>query len=357
MSQLNILQPPQTKGHVSVVKLPDHWFIACTSEELKRKPLAATVQGVPLVLFRERGGRVAALLDRCPHRNVPLSVGKVRQGRLECAYHGWQFDSAGTCRTVPGLCGDAEASARNCPSYATRELDGFVWVYSTADKQPDKEPFRFPFVDDSRYTTVRRSLSMQCTMHAAVENALDVPHTGFLHGGLFRTSKKSNEITVKIKRGPDRVEAEYEGEPAPRGLAGRVLAPGGGMVQHWDRFILPCVAQVEYQLGSRYHVMVSSAFTPVTDFETRMHAAVCIRLPVSGRLIKPVMMPVALRIFQQDSQILKLQTALIRRFGGEQFVHTEIDVLGPHIWHLLRQAERGVRGDTEGSILERRMMT
>src|SRR5690349_4921779 len=87
----------------SLVRLPHSWFILCTSRELGGRPLGRMLQGVPLVLFRGEGGKPAALVDRCPHRNVPLSLGRVREGTLECAYHGWRFDTAGQCRAVPGL--------------------------------------------------------------------------------------------------------------------------------------------------------------------------------------------------------------------------------------------------------------
>src|SRR5262245_26076824 len=96
------LVPPPTKGHLSVARLARHWYVACRSGALGRRPVARTVLGVPLVLFRDAAGGAAALLDRCPHRNVPLSLGHVvPEGHLECAYHGWQFDGTGRCRLVP----------------------------------------------------------------------------------------------------------------------------------------------------------------------------------------------------------------------------------------------------------------
>src|SRR6478752_1870080 len=92
---LELLQAPQTKGHASVVRLPRQWFIVATSDELKNKPIARMLQGVPLVLFRDGEKRAGALLDRCPHRNVPLSAGEVSHGELQCRYHGWRFDRSG----------------------------------------------------------------------------------------------------------------------------------------------------------------------------------------------------------------------------------------------------------------------
>src|SRR5690349_4704699 len=94
--------PGASPSHISVVRLPHSWFILCSSSELGGKPLARTLQGTPLVLFRGEGGKPGALMDRCPHRNVPLSLGRVTNGQLECGYHGWRFDTGGQCRLIPG---------------------------------------------------------------------------------------------------------------------------------------------------------------------------------------------------------------------------------------------------------------
>lgn len=339
----DLLAPPATKGHLSVARLARWWYVACRADELGARPVARTVLGIPMVLFRAEGGAPAALLDRCPHRNVPLSVGRVvPPGRVECAYHGWQFDGGGRCRFVPGLCGDAGGDERRAPSFAARERDGFVWVWATPDEEPASGPEPLPHVADARYTTVVREVTMESTLHAALENALDVPHTAFLHRGLFRgASAERNEIRAVVRASGRGVEAEYVGEPRPAGVAGRLLSPSGGVVEHWDRFLLPSIAQVEYRLGTENHLLVTSLCTPVTDFETRMFAVVSFRLRIPGALVRPLLTPIAMRIFRQDAAMLKLQSETIRRFGGEQFMSTEIDVLGPHIWRLLKQAEAG----------------
>lgn len=339
--------PPPT-GRRSVARLPDQWFPVCSARALGARPLAARLQGVPLVLFRDERGGPAALLDRCPHRNVPLSLGRRdRAGTLACAYHGWRFDGAGRCREVPGLCEDDAAGApgRAVPSFPACESDGLVWVWSTPGATPRVGPFRFPLVEDARYTVVRQEARLRGTVLAAVENALDVPHTRFLHGGLFRTAARKREIEVAVRRGADRVEAEYLGEPRPAGLLAALLAPGGGTVQHVDRFILPCLSQVEYRLGERSHLVVTTAFSPVAADEVRLFAFVAFRLRVPGWLVRPFLSPLAMHVLDQDSRMLAAQADAIDRFGGEHPANTALDVLGPHVWHLLRQAERGLAGE------------
>ncbi|MEO1271423.1 MAG: aromatic ring-hydroxylating dioxygenase subunit alpha, partial [Myxococcota bacterium] len=200
---------------------------------------------------------------------------------------------------------------------------------------------QLPYANVPGYTTVRKVLDVDSSVHAAIENALDVPHTAFLHKGLFRGSGEPNTIEVVVRRWADRAEAEFIGEPRPEGLAGRLLSPSGGIVTHFDRFIMPSIAQVEYRLGEENHIVVTSNWTPMRDFKTRMFAAISFRLRLPGWMVQPLVQPIVSRIFAQDATILKLQTDAIHRFGGERFVSTEIDVLGPHIWRLMTQAERG----------------
>jgi hypothetical protein len=154
-----------------------------------------------------------------------------------------------------------------------------------------------------------------------------------------------------VRRTPRSVEAEYVGEPRPSGLAGKILAPGAaGMIEHWDRFFLPSIAQVEYRLGPVTHFLVTALCTPVSDFVTRLTAVAAFRTPLPGRLLRAVLEPVALRIFAQDARILAKQSENVQRFGGEQYQSTELDFLGPHIWRLLKQAERGDPGE---AVVER----
>jgi phenylpropionate dioxygenase-like ring-hydroxylating dioxygenase large terminal subunit len=304
--------------------------------------MAVTLQNRPVVLFRSTDGAVTALHDRCPHRNVPLSMGRVRDGQLECAYHGWRFDASGACVAVPGLMREDLAPKSRCVErYATRELDGFVWLYATPGLEPSHEPFRFPHLTSPGYTTVRRRFQVKASLHAVLENTLDVPHTAFLHGGLFRTATKKNTVEVLVRRHERHAEAEFVGEPAPRGLAGRLLAPGGGLVQHVDRFILPSIAQVEYRLGTASHLLATTFFTPVSDHDMLVFAVVTFRLPLPGWLIKPLVAPIAAHIFRQDAALLARQQEQIQKFGGEHFASTELDVLGPHITVLLEQSATG----------------
>lgn len=348
------LQTENEGPRASVVRLQHQWFALLQSHELgRRAPLALTLQGEPLVLFRDAQGKPHALYDRCPHRNVPLSLGKVRRdnGTLECVYHGWQFEGDGRCVHVPSKATPIR-EACHARAFATRERQGMIWVYSTPGEVPRCEPYHFAYVGKPGYTSVVQTVNAKGTLFSTLENALDVPHTAFLHRGLFRSKSRNLPITAKVRRTADRVEVEYHGEPRPEGLVARVLSPSGGMVAHTDRFLLPSIAQVEYRIGDENHLFVDSAMTPISDFETRIFAIVSFRTRIPARLIKPLVKPLALQIFKQDAEILEQQTDTILRTGGERFASTDVDVIGKHMWRLLREAERGRPSDDREHLEE-----
>ncbi|MFV8753464.1 Rieske 2Fe-2S domain-containing protein [Nannocystaceae bacterium ST9] len=345
--------PIVPSGKSSAAQILDDWYVACTSAELDacgRKPLATQLYGVPLIVFRTSEG-VGALLDRCPHRNVPLSEGRVEGALLRCGYHGWAFDRGGECREVPTLCGEPSGKARAVQHFAAREQDGVVWVYATPDVEPVREPYVFRFARLPGYHSGCETFEVAGTIHAVAENALDVPHTAFLHKGLFRKSnsgaEKGNPIEVVVRRWHDRAEAEYIGEPRPPGVVGRLLAPQGGVVTHFDRFVLPSITEVEYRLGDASHICTVSALTPLTATRTRLTAMISFRLPIPSFVVAPVLGPLARAIFRQDARVLEQQAEAIARFGGEAFASTEVDALGPQIVRLLRAAERGDRSELE----------
>jgi len=329
-------------GRFTVARLEHHWHAAARSVELGPKPLGRVVLERPLVLFRDAGGRAVALADRCPHRNVPLSVGRCSDGQVECGYHGWRFDGEGRCRAVPGLddTSDPDRAVRRVPTFPVVEQDGMVWVVVGDGEPAVAAPPRLVGVGEPGYRTVGLTLEVPGPMLAAVENALDVPHTSFLHRGLFRGRSERVPVGVTVRHGADFVEAHFDGEPVPPGVVGRLLAPDGGVVTHVDRFVVPSLAQVEYRLGAR-HVALNACYTPVDDRSCRLVAVAAYRLPVPEAVARRAILPLAKVILGQDNRILGLQQETVERFGGERFVNTPIDLLGPHILRLVRRHERG----------------
>lgn len=340
-----------------VPKLMDAWYPLCLSRELRDKPVAAQLYGEPLVVFRDAEGLPRVLLDRCSHRNVPLSLGEVKQGELQCVYHGWRFNHDGRCVAIPGYTGACDRAARAVPTYPAREQDGIVWVFAKqGESMPEAQPAPFRFAGHPGYLTVLEALPAPAHLVAVAENALDVPHTAFLHRGLFRQdSKERSPVKVVVERYMDRVEVQYIGESKPPSIIGKLLAPKGGEVEHTDRFILPSRLEVEYRLG-RAHFITEVALCPAGPFETLMFSAVSVRMPEALRpLLLPPLKRVALKIFAQDVEILRTQTEAAKRFGAEHYASSELDViLGPMRTLLQEAAETQSLAHEETSQLQSR---
>src|SRR5277367_1154710 len=82
-----------------MVWLLNCWYVAAWADELPlEERLARTFLDRPVLLWRDGGGQIRALEDRCPHRFAPLSRGKIERGIVSCGYHGLAFDgSTGHC--------------------------------------------------------------------------------------------------------------------------------------------------------------------------------------------------------------------------------------------------------------------
>ena len=81
--------------------LDHHWYPIALVEDIAPGPVGIQVLGRRYVLWRSDDGSLTAAPDRCPHREAPLSEGRMVDGCLECPYHGWRFGAGGRCQLVP----------------------------------------------------------------------------------------------------------------------------------------------------------------------------------------------------------------------------------------------------------------
>ena len=78
------------------------WHPVACEKDIAEDPVAIELLGIPLVLAR-LGMEIVCFYDRCVHRGMPLSAGRVRGDLLQCGYHGYMFASDGSCANIPGL--------------------------------------------------------------------------------------------------------------------------------------------------------------------------------------------------------------------------------------------------------------
>lgn len=161
--------------------LRNYWYVGSSSSQLGEKPEAITIMDDRIVLFRGRDGVPLALEDRCCHRGVQLSLGKVVEGNLACGYHGWQYDGSGKCVHVPSLCaGTAIPSGFKVRSYPCVEQDHYVWVW-LGEGEPTSPPRRILGAHDHPWK--QGMVHAKCNPSLFLENMLDGAHPVFAHKG------------------------------------------------------------------------------------------------------------------------------------------------------------------------------
>jgi phenylpropionate dioxygenase-like ring-hydroxylating dioxygenase large terminal subunit len=157
------------------------WTPVMLARRVRREPVRVVVAGEPVVLFRTSDGGLGALIDRCPHRGVALSLGRVTQnGCLECPFHGWRFDTTGANRHAP-LNPDADLGRLGAAALPVRELGEMIWIYTAPGGAAPCEPSppESLLIGALSRTYVERDWA--CHWTRAMENMLDSPHLPFVH--------------------------------------------------------------------------------------------------------------------------------------------------------------------------------
>jgi phenylpropionate dioxygenase-like ring-hydroxylating dioxygenase large terminal subunit len=174
------------------------WHPVAQSVDVVDKPLAVQLLEQDLVLWRASEGQAQAWEDRCPHRGAKLSLGRLHNNRLECAYHGWQFDAQGQCQHVPALPQFTPPPTHCAKSFEVQEAYGLVWVrlVSSTSELP-----AFAGEHDARLRKVNCGpYTVQTSAPRIVENFLDMSHFGFVHEGWLGDRAHTAMLDYEVKK-------------------------------------------------------------------------------------------------------------------------------------------------------------
>lgn len=313
------------------------WLPVALSREVRDKPVARRLAGTPIVLFRGEG-RIAGFVDRCPHRNYPLSEGRVEDGALECPYHGWRFGPDGDCRAVPGLPpGETPSDRLKAETIAVRELHGAIYVRLSPDGPA--EPVLPPLLGDPDHDHFWWAQgSWRGRALDAIENVLDPYHTNFIHHGIIRDRRKRQPVRVTISVFEDGLEAAYEQNAPDPGWMSRALEPPRS--RSAGRYYPPATVQARWMGEAGLSLCVTAFFTPESDSRFRPFA--CFTTPkgrapgwVKEQAIRLFLNPVV----AQDREALARQYDVIEGFGGPRFQQGPLDRLSVFVARLY-QGER-----------------
>ncbi len=175
----------------------DDWHVLARSSDLpSNQPLPARLLGVDLVLWRATNGQVLAWEDRCPHRGMLLSTGRVVDNTLVCPYHGLAYNPKGHCVKIPAypkLLPPRQACVR---TYTAQERYGLIFV---SLGHPNQDIATFPVWNAPGYRQfLCGPYHYQASGLRVIENFFDIAHFPFVHDALLGDSSRPTVADYQV---------------------------------------------------------------------------------------------------------------------------------------------------------------
>ena len=331
------------------------WYVAAWSDEIENRPFSRRILGEPVVMFRKSDGTAVALLDRCPHKLAPLSMGRVIEDRLQCGYHGLEFDGAGQCVRAPGQPRiPPQARVRSFPT-VERYHALWIWPGDPALADPglliDVKKFGEPgwAVAYGGYQYHRASLM------TIADNLQDPAHTTYLHARTIG-NPAAGEVPISLEHGNDEHGRPYVlayrwTNDAPPPPIDQKLGNFTGLTDRcqYYYFYPPCVSRVdvvtltagqqhtEENMDRGLRAFSYKFLTPETENRTHFFWMHVRNFRIDDRAFEEEFIRAMSATFEEDNQMTSAVQREQEATGVQQHVWLAIDA-GPT--RLRRMLER-----------------
>lgn len=327
--------------------LKEHWYVACTARELKRKKIwPAKILGLGIVVFQGENNNIGALIDQCVHRGTALSSGELKEGCVTCPYHGWRYNAEGQVVHVPSIDGSEmpEKPHRfSQRSFPVREAYGLIWVFLGDTPSDAKSIFEMPFYQSPGWINYYMCSEFNGSVSALAQNFMDVPHTVFVHNKIFRKSpNKLMKTTIDFT--PTSVEVEYDDTQDSIGMMPWLTNPDKQPLLHTDQFHAPNITRCDYHWGKKSGFVITSEITPQTDNSSRAYTLISYKLPIPSvfaRLLRPLIHLYTRIVLEQDIRIIKVNRRGLENAPEFRANSVHADIVHIGIERLIEACRRG----------------
>ena len=232
--------------------LMNAWYLAALSNEIEGEALfSRTLLDTRVMMYRKQDGTAVAMQDRCPHRFVPLSMGRREGDDVVCAYHGLKFDCSGKCNLNPHGNGHIPQAAK-VQTYPLLERYGFLWIWmgdEPADESrlPDFSPLVEGHPNGVGYTYMRR----ECNYQLITDNVMDLSHIDHLHGEAINTRGQLSPQVPRLIAEERLVSARWEWKQTPPMLIlANFLPEPAAEARHFFNITYTPPANVQLSVGA-----------------------------------------------------------------------------------------------------------
>lgn len=325
--------------------LRNAWYVAGFAEELNASGLfTRRILNEPVLLFREADGALAALTDRCPHRLVPLSRGRLTPEGVQCGYHGLTFGSKGQCTLNP----HGPAAALSVRSYPIIESQGIIWIWMGSPDLAASVPLpSFERLDEASFHVRHGYLHGRANYELMTDNILDLSHIEFLHPALGTQAVRAAK--VEVTQAGNRVQTT-------RRMMGEILPPG--LAKVYD-VIDKCVNRtmtVTWQAPS--NLVLQVAIEPVDGEDDRPLGSQSLHLftPETATTTHYFFVSSLDRTIADEATMDAFQPALIQAFANEDkpMIDAQAELLGEADIMSFKPALLAI---DKGPVLARRTLT
>ncbi|MFV2119321.1 Rieske 2Fe-2S domain-containing protein [Streptomyces sp. Act-28] len=347
--------PPATAA-AKIFNYPRNaWYAAAWDHEVTgRQPLARTIAGVPLALWRNTEGRAAALADACWHRLAPLSMGRVLGDELQCPYHGLRYNASGRCTGMPAQ--ETINPSAAVPSYPVVERHRYVWVWVG---DPDlADPAAVPDMhqmDDPAWAGDGETIHADCNYQLVLDNLMDLTHEEFVHSSSIGQEELSEaEFDVVHEGDTVTVTRWMRGIDAPpfwlKNM--RDKFPGfSGKVDRWQiiKFEAPGTIRIDVGVakagtgapeGDRSQGVngyVMNTITPETDRTAHYFWAFMRDYRLDSQTITTQLRQAVHGVFGEDEEMLRAQQRAIDANPEHEFYSLNVDAGGMWVRRILER--------------------
>jgi phenylpropionate dioxygenase-like ring-hydroxylating dioxygenase large terminal subunit len=337
--------------------LRNYWYPVLQSEELPAgQPVAFMALSEPLVAWRDAAGNPCVARDRCPHRSIKLSIGRVYDGNLQCILHGLRFNGEGRCIMVPWE--EEQDDRKKLPAaiaYPARELGGYIWAYlgdTTAFPAPALEnevPEELSKPDEFIWFRLPTEI-WNASWLLSVDGS-DAFHAVVLHAssqavtGKTWTGGKAEHAEVPLH------ERRMKIVKTSHGIRGVALDASGNPLHHGhftvdvkgDRFVLPCLSTNPIMPAPGAAPYTSRLWQFAVD-ENRTHVAryavwrarTAQERETATRVFHDLALPRLQKVSAEDAFAAEAQGDVVTARQDEHLLSPDVDVVD--VRRLLRKA-------------------
>ncbi|CAN5598418.1 aromatic ring-hydroxylating dioxygenase subunit alpha [soil metagenome] len=347
------------------------WYVAAWPHELNNQtPVSRKLLNEQVVMYRQSDGKVVALEDRCCHRGLPLSHGEVVGDRIQCGYHGLEYDGAGACVKVPG-----QASIpRNAKvkSFPVVERDQVVWIWMGEPALADAEAIvPYPWHNPgSGWAHRKEHYVIGCNYELMNDNLMDLSHLGYVHK---KTIGGNPEIHVNAEM---KVTRSDNGVTAVRWMLDSVPPPTytssvptlGERVDRWQEIeyfpglIRIYTGAVDVGVGAQqghrdggFALRIFDGITPETENSMHYFWSSAHGFDIDNPATTDAVFNQINTTFQEDKSILEWQQEVLNREPARPLVDISGDVAGIQVRRLIARRlaeEAAARGGDAPRTIE-----